>query len=65
MKLVVDGSTCADPKQSIFDSDPAIGVHPPFVVFDIDTQAIVSPDFQNRLDAERWKYVMERRHEGR
>jgi hypothetical protein len=55
MKLVIDGSTTPDPKTSVYDSDPEVGKYPPFIVFDIDSQQIVSPPFQTRGDAELWK----------
>lgn len=64
MNLVVDGSTHPDPKQAIFESDPTLGIYPPFVVFDTDIQGIVSPNFSTRLQAEMWKDGMERSQRG-
>lgn len=50
--LVVDGSTTDDPKTSVYDSDPEIGKYPPFVVFDIDAQEVISGRFQTHQEAQ-------------
>lgn len=50
--LIIDGSTHEDRRTSIFAGD---GQWPPFVVFDADAQCNVSPYFETRAEAERFR----------
>jgi hypothetical protein len=56
--LVIDGCTSPDTKQAVFDSDPAIGKYPPFVVFDVDKQDYVTGSFQYRWQARLMRWLI-------